>query len=138
MRGAAPHRGGEKQIVSTPSGGRMYTAGAVLHAGSVTELFVSDDNATQAWSLKDGRLVPLWKNAKGGTSPVIAGGLLYVYDPDGGLRVSEPQTGAQIAELPTGKGHWNSPIVADGRIALPEGDSNDHDEKGLLDIWRLR
>lgn len=138
MRGATPHRGGEKQIVSTPSGGRMYTAGAVLHAGSVTELFVSDDNATQAWSLKDGRLVPLWKNAKGGTSPVIAGGLLYVYDPDGGLRVYEPQTGAQIAELPTGKGHWNSPIVADGRIALPEGDSNDHDEKGLLDIWRLR
>lgn len=138
MRGTAPHRGGEKQIVSTPSGGRMYTAGAVLHAGSVTELFVSDDNATQAWSLKDGRLVPLWKNATGGTSPVIAGGLLYVYDPDGGLRVYEPQTGAQIAELPTGKGHWNSPIVADGRIALPEGDSNDHDEKGLLDIWRLR
>ena len=138
MRGDAPHRGGEKQIVSTPSGGRMYTAGAVLHSGSVTELFVSDDNATQAWSLKEGRLVSLWKNAKGGTSPVIAGGLLYVYDPDGGLRVYVPQTGAQIAELPTGKGHWNSPIVADGRIALPEGDSNDHDEKGLLDIWRLR
>jgi len=138
MRGDIPHRGGEKQIVSTPSGGRMYTAGAVLHSGSVTELFVSDDNATQAWSLKEGRLVSLWKNAKGGTSPVIAGGLLYVYDPDGGLRVYVPQTGAQIAELPTGKGHWNSPIVADGRIALPEGDSNDHDEKGLLDIWRLR
>ena len=138
MRGDTPHRGGEKQIVSTPSGGRMYTAGAVLHSGSVTELFVSDDNATQAWSLKEGRLVSLWKNAKGGTSPVIAGGLLYVYDPDGGLRVYVPQTGAQIAELPTGKGHWNSPIVADGRIALPEGDSNDHDEKGLLDIWRLR
>ena len=138
MRGDAPHRGGEKQIVSTPSGGRMYTAGAVLHSGSVTELFVSDDNATQAWSLKEGGLVSLWKNAKGGTSPVIAGGLLYVYDPDGGLRVYVPQTGAQIAELPTGKGHWNSPIVADGRIALPEGDSNDHDEKGLLDIWRLR
>src|SRR6185437_10984307 len=94
MRGDTPHRGGEKQIVSTPSGGRMYTAGAVLHSGSVTELFVSDDNATQAWSLKEGRLVSLWKNAKGGTSSVIAGGLLYVYDPDGGVRVYVPQTGA--------------------------------------------
>jgi hypothetical protein len=138
MRGDSPHRGGETQIVSTPSGGRMYTAGAVLRSGATTELFVADGNATQAWTLTDGRLVSLWKNAKGGTSPVIAGGLLYVYDPDGGLRVYKPQTGALVAELPTGKGHWNSPIVADGRIALPEGDSNDHDEKGVLDIWRLR
>ncbi|HEX5409662.1 MAG TPA: PQQ-binding-like beta-propeller repeat protein [Gemmatimonadaceae bacterium] len=138
MRGDSPHRGGETQIVSTPSGGRMYTAGAVLRSGATTELFVADGNATQAWTLTDGRLVSLWKNARGGTSPVIAGGLLYVYDPDGGLRVYKPQTGALVAELPTGKGHWNSPIVADGRIALPEGDSNDHDEKGVLDIWRLR
>ncbi len=35
-------------------------------------------------------------------------------------------------------GHWNSPIVVDGRIALPEGNSNDHSTSGILDIWRLR
>jgi len=26
----------------------------------------------------------------------------------------------------------------DGRIALPEGNSNDHSTSGILDIWRLR
>lgn len=52
---------------------------------------------------------------------MIAGGLLYVYDPGGGLRIYSPETGRQIARLECGSGHWNSPIVADGRVALPEG-----------------
>ena len=38
--------------------------------------------------------------------------------------------------LTAGSGHWNSPIVTDGRIALPEGDANDHRTSGVLDIWR--
>ena len=68
---------------------------------------------------------------------VVAGGLLYVYDPDGGgLRVLRPTTGALVATLPAGAGHWNSPIVVDGRIALPEGDANKHRLTGVLDIWR--
>jgi hypothetical protein len=37
--------------------------------------------------------------------------------------------------LPAGRGHWNSPIVADARIALPEGNANDHALRGLLDIY---
>ena len=27
-------------------------------------------------------------------------------------------------------------IVTDGRVALPEGDANDHATSGVLDIWR--
>ena len=71
------------------------------------------------------------------TSPVIAGGLLYVYDPDGGLRVYTPETGQLITKLDCGDGHWNSPIVVDGMIALPEGNSNQHRTSGVLDIWRV-
>jgi hypothetical protein len=69
---------------------------------------------------------------------VIAGGLLYVYDPSGSLRVYVPETGQQITVLNSGGGHWNSPIVVDGRIALPEGNANRHQTTGVLDIWRLR
>ena len=48
-------------------------------------------------------------------------------------------TGREVAKLECGGGgHWNSPIVVDGRIALPEGNSNDHSTRGILDIWRLR
>jgi hypothetical protein len=68
---------------------------------------------------------------------VIAGNLLYVYDPKGGLRIYEPTKGAQLADLKSGAGHWNSPIVIDGRIALPEGNANQHAVTGVLDIWSL-
>ena len=53
----------------------------------------------------------------------------------------EVAAGARILDLccedlPCGAGHWNSPIVADGRIALPEGNANSHRTDGILDIWR--
>jgi hypothetical protein len=60
-----------------------------------------------------------------------------VYDLGGGLRVYVPETGRQITVLNSGGGHWNSPIVVDGRIALPEGNANQHRTTGVLDIWRL-
>ena len=135
-RGAAARRGGETQSVSTPSSGGLFSAPAVVHTGSTTWLFAADGGGTAAWTLSGGRLQQAWRNGNGGTSPVIAGGLLYVYDPDGGLRVYVPDTGREVATLQSGGGHWNSPIVVDGRIALPEGDSNRHQTSGVLDIWR--
>ncbi|HEY8853166.1 MAG TPA: PQQ-binding-like beta-propeller repeat protein [Gemmatimonadaceae bacterium] len=136
-RGSAPRRGGEVQVVSTPSGTDLFTAPAVSHAGGKTWLFAADNGGTAAWNLTGGRLQQVWHNGNGGTSPVIAGGLLYVYDPGGSLRVYEPATGHQLAELNSGRGHWNSPIVVDGRTALPEGDANQHRTTGILNIWRL-
>jgi hypothetical protein len=134
IAGTAPHKGGELQSVETPNGNRLITAPAVWHRGSEAWLFMADDGGTTAWTLKDGKLVSTWKNRNGGTSPVVAGELLYVYG-DEGLRVYDPTRGAQIADLSCGKGHWESPIVVDGRIALPEGNANEHTSTGVLDIW---
>jgi hypothetical protein len=69
---------------------------------------------------------------------VIAGGLLYVYNPGGALRVYQPENGRVLATLACGTGHWNSPIVVDGRIALPLGDSNRHETRGTMLIWKAR
>jgi len=138
MRGAAPHRGGERQVVSTPSGDDLFTAPAVLKTAAATWLFAADNGGTAAWTLSGGRLQPAWRNGSPGTSPVVAGGLVYVYNPHGGLRVYEPESGRQLGELECGSGHWNSPIVMDGRIALPEGNANRHRTSGVLNIWRLR
>ncbi|TLY50286.1 MAG: hypothetical protein E6K55_11765, partial [Gemmatimonadetes bacterium] len=135
MRGTTPHQGGERQVVS--SGAARFTAPAVLRSGAATWLFAADNGGTAAWTIHDGQLQPMWRNGNAGTSPVVAGGLLFVYDPRGGLRVYDPATGHELAKLECGDGHWNSPIVADGRIALPEGNSNDHATSGILDIWRL-
>ena len=135
MRGSTPHRGGERQSVSTPTGARLFTALTVMHAPNETWLFAADNGGTAAWTFRDGKLAPAWENRNGGTTPVVAGGLLYVYDPRGGLRVYEPSTGKLITTLACEAGHWNSPIVVDGRIALPEGNANDHASTGYLDIW---
>jgi hypothetical protein len=137
MTGAAPHTGGEAQVVSTPSGTDLFTALTVLRTSGGTSLFAADGGATEAWTLSGGRLSSAWHNGNAGTSPVVAGGLLFVYDPGGGgLRVYQPASGTLVVTLPCGGGHWNSPIVADGRIVLPEGNGNNHQTSGILDIWR--
>ena len=139
MRGAAPHRGGDVQAVKSPSGARIFTASAVMRAGGTTWLFVTDGGGTAAWKLRGGSLEAAWQNTNAGTSPVVAGGLLYVYDPAGSLRVYDPQTGRIEGTLECGRGHWNSPIVVDGRILLPEGSVGRRGgpSTGMIDIWRL-
>jgi outer membrane protein assembly factor BamB len=136
LRGTTPHKGRELQIVSTPSGSDLFTAPAVWRSGKRVWLIAADGGATRAWSLRGGRLHPVWRVGTGGTSPVIAGGLLWVYNPGGGLNVYRLPTGKRVATLSAGSGHWSSPIVTDGRVALPEGDANDHSTSGVLDIWR--
>lgn len=137
ISGAAAHIGQELQEVPTPSGARLFTAPAVWRRGGETWLFAADTGGTAAWIYEGGKLVSMWKNRTAGTSPVVAGGLLYVYDPDGGLHVYDPVKGTQVANLQTGRGHWNSPIVIDGKIALPEGNANQHASTGVFDIWTL-
>jgi hypothetical protein len=138
MRGSASHRGGELQVVSTPSGTDLFTAPAVWHSSGVTWLFAADNGGTAAWRFRNGRLSRVWRNGTGGTSPVVAGGLLWVYAPGGGLNVYGAASGKRVGTLASGSGHWNSPIVVDGRVALPEGNANDHATSSVLDIWRVR
>jgi hypothetical protein len=137
IAGTESHQGHEMQIVSTASGSRMLTAAAVWRHGPETWMFAADGNGTAAWTLESGKLVQKWKNSNGGTSPLVAGSLLFVYDPSGGLRVYDAAKGNLITTLACGGGHWNSPIVVDGKVALPEGNANQHGSSGVLDIWTV-
>src|SRR5207244_3371453 len=110
MRGTEPHRGGERQVV--PSGAARFTAPAVLRTRAATWLFAADNGGTAAWTLRDGELRPLWQNGNAGTSPVVAGGLLFVYDPGGGAIASStpgPGRGWGNSNASAGAGHWHSP-----------------------------
>lgn len=123
------------ETVPTPGGASLFAAPAVWQG---TWVFVADGSGTAAWRLAGGRLRLAWENGTGGTSPVVAGGLLYVLDPDGGeLNVYLPSSGRPEATLPAGAAHWQSPIVTDGRVAVAEGNANDHRQSGVLDIYRL-
>jgi outer membrane protein assembly factor BamB len=137
IAGAAPHQGHELQIVSTPSGSRLFAQPAVWKHDAQTWMFAADDGGTAAWELKNANLEQKWKNGTGGTSPFEADGMLFVYARAGGLNVYEASSGKRITTLPCGPGHWNSPIVLQGKIILPEGNANDHVTSGVLDIWSL-
>jgi PQQ-like domain len=128
--------GGEVQRLGIPGGGQLFTAPAVWHHDGRTTVFVADEHGTAAYVLRAGRLYQAWENATSGTSPVLAGGLLYVFEPaNGGIEVYRPGSSAAIAKLPGSSGHWNSPIVVDGHVVEPEGDGNDHSTTGTLDIF---
>lgn len=137
MAGTRPHKGHELQVVSTPSGNKLFAQPAVWQHDGQTWMFAADSGGTAAWQVRNGRLDEEWRNGTGGTSPFEAGGLLFVYAPDGGLNVYQASSGKRVATLPCGPGHWNSPIVVDGRIILPEGNANSDASTGVLDIWTV-
>jgi len=125
--------GGELQTIPTPGGSGLFSAPAIWKGKWV---FFSTDRGTAAWLLRGGRLHAIWSNSNGGTSPVLAGNLLYVAG-NGSVHVYVPTSGKEVAALPTGGVHWQSPIVADGHVAVAEGNANDHATTGVLDLYKL-
>ena len=126
IKGTAPHQGGELQVVEVPGKAQLLAASATAKIGGTRYLFASNGRGgTTAWTFSaDHKLTEAWKSKIGGNSPFYAGGLLYIYDPAGAnakLHVLDAVSGNPVADLATGSGHWNSPIVVDNRIALPEG-----------------
>jgi hypothetical protein len=126
IKGTAPHQGGELQIVEVPGKTQLLSASATAKIGGTTYLFASTGRGgTTAWTFgADHQLKEAWKSKTGGNSPFYAGGLLYIYDPaprGAKLHIFDAVSGNPVADLDAGGGHWNSPIVADNRVAMPEG-----------------
>jgi outer membrane protein assembly factor BamB len=137
---AGPRTGGQLQTIPAPGTTDVFSEPAAWTSPSgTTYVYVTTAAGTAAYRLgSDRRLSVAWQDSTPGTSPVIAGGLLYVYDEvHGALLIRNPITGRQLDSLPVGEGHWNSPIVVGGRIILPVGSANDHATTGTLDIYHL-
>jgi hypothetical protein len=132
LPGVNTHTGGELQTVPTPGASPLFSEPAVWKGNWV---FVASSGGTAAWLLRGGRLHAVWSNGTNGTSPVVAGNLLYVAGSDG-VHVYIPTSGRQVAALPSGAVHWQSPIVAGGRVVVAEGNANEHATTGVLNIYR--
>ncbi|MGZ4269749.1 MAG: outer membrane protein assembly factor BamB family protein [Solirubrobacteraceae bacterium] len=133
--GARPVTGGELQTLSTPGGQPMFSDPAVWRHGGRTTMFATTQGGTAAYAVRRGRLRVSWQNRTGGTSPVLAGGLLYVQALDGGVDVYRPGSGRKVAHLAGGPSHWQSPVIGGGRVLVAEGDANDHATSGTLRLF---
>ncbi len=134
---AGPRTGGELQRIKAPGPTDVYSQPAVARLGSRIYVFVTDGAGTAAYVLRGRRLRMAWENSRPGTSPVLADGLLFSYDEqDGLLLVLNPRSGRVERTLPAAPGHWNSPIVFDGHIVLPEGSYFTHSSGGTIDIYQ--
>lgn len=137
---AGPRLDGSLQTVPAPGPTDVFSQPAVwTSARGQTYVYVADGAGTEALRVNARhRLVRAWLSGQAGTSPVIAGGLLYVYNEDQGvLNVFNPVSGHLYRSLPAATGHWNSPIVVGGRIILPVGNDNDHLTTGVVYIYHL-
>lgn len=136
--GPSPRTGGQLQNIAAPGQSSVFTQPAVWTHGPHICVIVANGAGTNGYELgKNRRLFVAWRSGDAGTSPVIAGGLLYVFDPGGRMRVLDPVNGHTLASLPASSGHWNSPIVVGGRIILPVGNDNDHRTSGVLYVYHL-
>jgi hypothetical protein len=138
--GAGRRLGGQVSETSAPAGGQVLTQPAVWTRGGHVYVFVADGSATAAYELVDAphpRLRRLWEKGSAGTSPVVAGGLLYVFDPGGTINIRRPLSGALVRSLAAGGGHWNSPIVTGGRVIEPTGAYASSASSSVIDIWHL-
>jgi PQQ enzyme repeat len=134
--GGKPRLGGEVQTLENPGDTQLFTAPAVWRHGKETTVFVADFSATAAYAVRGGRLHKLWRNDTPGTSPIVAGGLVYIYEPTaGGIEVYRPGSSTPIAKLPGSPGHWNSPIVIGGHVIEPEGSANELSGSGTIDLF---
>jgi outer membrane protein assembly factor BamB len=136
---AGPRTGGQLQTVVSPGSGEVFSAPVAFRHSGRTYVVVADGNATAGYVLSHRRLRRVWERPTAGTSPVLAGRMLFVYDERAGrLRVLRPTTGRQLASLAAAPGHWSSPIVVGGRVILPVGGSTaDNASTGKVLIYHL-
>jgi hypothetical protein len=125
------------QTLPDPGSTLMFTAPGVRGR----DVYVATGGGTAAYRLTGSgtpRLLKLWSNDSAGTSPVLAGGLLYVYDPTGGgINVYRPSSPDPVTTLPGKPGHWQSPIAIGGCVLVGEGSANDHETRGTLSLYCL-
>jgi len=129
--GGPAHTGGELQLIAVPQGGEVLTQPAVWvnPVDGKVWVFVANDNGISGLEMTvDGSGNPSlgskWTNASGGTSPVIANGMVF-YVGGGGVKALDPTTGTQLfGDTSTGGIHWESPIVIQGRLYVTDESAN--------------
>ncbi|HEX6122463.1 MAG TPA: PQQ-binding-like beta-propeller repeat protein [Ktedonobacterales bacterium] len=130
-QGGPGHIGGELQTLPSPGCG-IFTQPAVWREGAGTSwVFVAGQCGLGAYQVTtDGsgaaRLRLVWRNDTVGSSPILAGGVLFLAT-SGQVLALDPHTGRQLwSSARPGAGgsiggiHWESPIVTGGTLYIAD------------------
>jgi len=125
--------GGELQKIPLPQGHVVLTAPAVWMDPATGSVWVFVANGAGISGLRlavdaggTPSLVPAWTRSSGGTSPVVANGIVFYVGP-AGLQALSPADGSLLWSDPRpGQAgiHWQSPIVVDGRVYVGDQGGN--------------
>lgn len=139
-QGGAGHVGGELQILALPQGGEVLTSPAAWRdpVDQTVWIFVANDQGISALrfgtaqfvrhappaparvTLSGPSLVVVWMKPRGGTSPIVANGVLF-YAGSGFIAALDPHTGNEIwSDTGIGQIHWQSPIVVNGVLYVTD------------------
>src|SRR4029453_3340766 len=105
------------QTLPAPGDDGVFTTAAVLRRSGGATVFYANGSGTTAYALRGRRLSVVWENGNAGTSPIIAGGLVWVSGPTGGgLRVYRPSSaGPKSAGFAAG---WSAKSAGIGPFRL--------------------
>ncbi len=127
-QGGIGHTGGEvSPIINVPQGGAVLTAPAVwINPGDKsTWVFIANGNGISGLKLNvdaggNPSLSKIWQTSLGGTSPIVANGVLYYFS--GNIRALNPTSGALLWNdtIYSGGVHWESPILANGILYITD------------------
>lgn len=135
-QGGPGHVGGELQVVTLPVQGGVFAQPIAWNdAHGITWVFVTNGSGLNAFKVvTDARghttLHVAYHNSNAGSSPLIADGILFVQN-NGVLRAMDPTTGNVLwnssqssAGGSIGGLHWQSPIVVNGHVYVPDEDGH--------------
>jgi outer membrane protein assembly factor BamB len=121
------HLGGDLQDVQSPGGCEVLTAPAVWKNAGTIWVFYANDCGLSAYRLSHAagrfRLETAWSIGQGGTTPVLANGVLWVAH-GGALDAYGPRTGSRLLRVPIGGIHWEYPLVVKNVLFIT--DQNGH------------
>jgi outer membrane protein assembly factor BamB len=127
QQGGLGHVGGEiVPPIAVPQGGEVLTQPAVwTNPGDHSVwVFVTNDQGASGFRAVVGgdglpRLQQAWTISSGGSSPVVAGNVLFYAGP-GTIHALSPTTGTQLWQGSIGGIHWESPIVVAGKVYITD------------------
>jgi hypothetical protein len=117
------HLGGDLQDVQSPGGSEVLTAPAVWKKDGAIWVFYANDSGVAAYRLSAAgsrfSLSTVWTSGTGGSTPVLAGGVLWVAR-GGGLNAYGPMTGHLLLHISIGDIHWQYPLIVGNTLYIAD------------------